>query len=319
MSRILLYVTAAVHLVVPLFLAAWLALSGPDNRIYLLAKIALVVPFFGMLWTAGAGWHIFGTAFRYLVGAGVLAGLVASVRWWPGLPWWSGGWWPTGVLTGLWLILAVFFAVNWTTLLEGTRPPEAEQVDLAFPLTDGDYYAVWGGSHPATNRHLKVLEGDDEQYRGQAYAHDIVELNWLGARAKGLQPTDPAAYEIFGARVVAPCAGTVVRAVDERPDVEAPTPDEESPPEGNHVFLACDDTRVLLAHLQQGSLAVDQGDEVEVGDPVGRVGNSGNTTEPHLHVHAQRPVDGDAWMAGQPLVVTFEGEFFEKGSTFSPP
>ena len=96
---------------------------------------------------------------------------------------------------------------------------------------------------------MKVLDNED-LHPGQAYAHDIVELNWVGARADGLQPTDPSAYEIFGARVVAPCAGTVARAVDDLPDVDATTPDEDSPPEGNHILLDCGDYQVLLAHLQ---------------------------------------------------------------------
>lgn len=219
-------------------------------------------------------------------------------------------------LAGLWLLVGIFFAVNWATLIGGVQPPEAEQVDLAFPLTDGDYYVVWGGSHPTTNRHLGVLD-DESAYRGQAYAHDIVELNWFGARAEGLQPTDPSDYEIFGARVVAPCAGTVARAVDERPDVDAPTPDEDSPPEGNHILLDCGDYQVLLAHLQQDSLQVAEGAELEVGDPVGLIGNSGNTTEPHLHVHAQRPADGGDWMAGEPLTINFDGEFLPKGTVVS--
>jgi hypothetical protein len=309
-------VSGAIHVVVPLALAAWVAFRGPDSRLYLLAKIALTIPFFGMLWTGGSGWQIIGTFFRPLVGVGVLAGVLASFRWWSELPWWTGGWWPTGVLAGIWLLLGVFFAVNWATLVGGLQPPDAEQVDLAFPLTDGDYYVVWGGSHPATNRHMKVLDKKPD-YRGQAYAYDIVELNGFGARANGLQPTDPSAYEIFGARVVAPCAGKVVRAIDDRPDVDAPTPDEDSPPEGNHVLLECGDHQVLLAHLQHDSLRVAEGDQLEVGDPVGLIGNSGNTTEPHLHVHAQRPADGEDWIAGDPLAITFGGEFVPKGTVVS--
>jgi murein DD-endopeptidase MepM/ murein hydrolase activator NlpD len=50
---------------------------------------------------------------------------------------------------------------------------------------------------------------------------------------------------------------------------------------------------VLLAHLQHGSVAVATGDPVTVGDPIGRVGNSGNTTEPHLHIHAFDPRTGE--------------------------
>lgn len=74
---------------------------------------------------------------------------------------------------------------------------------------------------------------------------------------------------------------------------------------------------MLLAHLQQDSLQVAEGDELQVGDPVGLIGNSGNTTEPHLHIHAQRPAEGDDWMAGAPLAITFDGTFRPKGSIVS--
>ena len=315
MSLLFPILTAILHIAVPLALAAWVGVKVPDSRLYLLAKLLLVVSYIGVLWTAGAGWHIFGTAFRPLIGLATLAAVVSSFRWWPELPWWSGDLWPTGVLFGLWLLLGGFFAAGLYTLVDGLQPPDVETVDMQLPLADGDYYVVWGGSSPAANRHVKILDKNLD-YRGQAYAYDLVELNWLGARASGLAPTDPAAYRIFGAELHAPCAGEVLRAVGDREDVDPPTPDD-GPPAGNHVLLQCGDVQVLLAHLQQGSLEVDEGDTVEVGDPLGLVGNSGNTTEPHLHIHAQRPPEDGPWMSGDPLAITFDGEFTPKGTTIS--
>ena len=48
-----------------------------------------------------------------------------------------------------------------------------------------------------------------------------------------------------------------------------------------------DDRFVVLAHLQQGSATVRVGDEVQSGDPLAAVGNSGHTNEPHLHMQVQ--------------------------------
>jgi murein DD-endopeptidase MepM/ murein hydrolase activator NlpD len=48
---------------------------------------------------------------------------------------------------------------------------------------------------------------------------------------------------------------------------------------------------VLLAHLQQRSIAVHAGDRVRCGDVVGNCGNSGNTTAPHLHMQVQDKAD----------------------------
>ena len=86
------------------------------------------------------------------------------------------------------------------------------------------------------------------------------------------------------------------------PDLTPPHSDPAHPV-GNHVALACDghDAIVYLAHMQEGSVLVQTGDEVQTGQPLGKVGNSGNTSEPHLHIHAE--LDGK----GVPL--TFDGRF----------
>jgi murein DD-endopeptidase MepM/ murein hydrolase activator NlpD len=51
----------------------------------------------------------------------------------------------------------------------------------------------------------------------------------------------------------------------------------------------------------QKSVSVAPGDRLAPGDPIARVGNSGNTTEPHLHVHAFDQGTGE----GVPM--TFDG------------
>lgn len=74
---------------------------------------------------------------------------------------------------------------------------------------------------------------------------------------------------------------------------------------GNHVVIRADDgVCVLMAHLQQGSLEVSEGDRVETGQIVARCGNSGNSTEPHVHLQAMdRP---STWVAAG-LPIRFEG------------
>lgn len=55
------------------------------------------------------------------------------------------------------------------------------------------------------------------------------------------------------------------------------------------LILVCDGIEVELAHLLRGSIVVQAGDRLDIGDRIGRVGNSGDTTEPHLHIHAVEP------------------------------
>jgi murein DD-endopeptidase MepM/ murein hydrolase activator NlpD len=73
--------------------------------------------------------------------------------------------------------------------------------------------------------------------------------------------------------------------VDGLPDLPPPERDRENPA-GNHVVISCMNVELLMAHMENGSVAVEAGERVETGQLVGRVGNSGNTTEPHLHIHA---------------------------------
>lgn len=94
-------------------------------------------------------------------------------------------------------------------------------------------------------------------------------------------------YEIFGDTVHSPCAGTV-RAVRTSVPDHAPGDADTERPEGNYIVVKCDAVEILMAHLKQGSISVSTGDAVSLGQPLGQVGNSGNTLEPHLHIGARK-------------------------------
>ncbi|NLF75825.1 MAG: M23 family metallopeptidase, partial [Chloroflexi bacterium] len=71
---------------------------------------------------------------------------------------------------------------------------------------------------------------------------------------------------------------------DVKPQIET----DGEHPAGNHVVIeVAEDAYLYIAHLQRGSLLVAEGDRVAAGQEIGRVGNSGNTTEPHIHIHLQ--------------------------------
>jgi hypothetical protein len=53
---------------------------------------------------------------------------------------------------------------------------------------------------------------------------------------------------------------------------------------GNHIMIRADDIFVLLCHLMQGSSTVEKNDFVRVGQQIAKVGNSGSSIQPHLHI-----------------------------------
>ncbi|MFP6627834.1 MAG: M23 family metallopeptidase [Myxococcota bacterium] len=195
-----------------------------------------------------------------------------------------------------------------------TAPYVGEPVALRFPLAQeggrgGGWYVGQGGRSALVNAHANAP--------AQAYALDIHGLNALGMRAKGILPAELGAYAIYVRPVYAPCAGELLSVAD---GIEERSPPDSSPgpPVGNHVSIACQGATVLLAHLQPGSVLVEAGQRVEVGEPIGVVGNSGNTTEPHLHIHA---VDGrvvdlqELIIDGTPRPLLFDGGFLHKHSS----
>jgi hypothetical protein len=209
----------------------------------------------------------------------------------------------------LYLAFAVAFVAIGLYGWAGRAAPAADAVALEFPLRDGRFYVASGGANRAVNYHFDA----PARYRGQSLGLDIVAFDHLGQRAAGITPKDPGDYTIFGMPVYAPCDGTVKRAVDGLPDRVPPDADREHPA-GNHVVLACGDAEVVLAHLRDGSVEVKEGAEIRRGQRIAAVGNSGNTSEPHLHIHAQRAGgDGDPLLDREPLAMTFNGRTLARG------
>lgn len=199
------------------------------------------------------------------------------------------------------LAFAIFLAASMRGYFYAEEP-----VYLDFPLEDGWYYVGQGGNSPLINYH--------NTYRPQQYALDIVALDAWGRRATGLYPSELSRYVIFGKTVVSPCDGTVTAAVDDLPDLRPPETDEENLA-GNMIVIECRGVNIVLAHLQRGSVTVRVGDRVSSGQRIGKVGNSGNTTEPHLHIHAVR-ADIPSAIEGQGVPIVFEETFPVRNSMF---
>jgi hypothetical protein len=157
-----------------------------------------------------------------------------------------------------------------------------DRVLLAFPL-DGDWSVGQGGASVLTNAHVSNAD--------ERYALDLVKIGPDGKCFNGdgqhlqdhLSWTQP---------VRAPLSGTVIEAFDTYPDNEPGQVDDRDS-RGNHVLIrSVAGDIVLLAHLKMHSVLVAEGDTVTEGQLIAEVGNSGNTSRPHLHLDASRATHG---------------------------
>lgn len=147
---------------------------------------------------------------------------------------------------------------------------------LQLPF-EGEWQVFWGGRTIEENYHAADP--------AQRFAVDVV-IRKLGLSFAG-NPMKLASYHCWDQPILAPGVATVVAAVDGLPDQEIGASDPANPA-GNHVVLDFGGGEYgFLAHLREGSVEVDKGEMVVAGQMVGRCGNSGNSSEPHLHFHLQ--------------------------------
>lgn len=108
-----------------------------------------------------------------------------------------------------------------------------------------------------------------------------------GGRSHKGDPSSLDNYYCWGRPILSPANGIVMRVVDGLPDQAIGTTDPRNPA-GNHVVIDFGNREYgFLAHMQRDSIRVAKGDRVAAGDEIGLCGNSGNTSEPHLHFHLQ--------------------------------
>ncbi|MEO3742753.1 M23 family metallopeptidase [Plantactinospora sp. B5E13] len=208
---------------------------------------------------------------------------------------WLWGWVPIGLA-----IILRFVTGRLLTPSEAAGP--ARPVEVLAPVA---------GRWSALNSPADKVPSHGVRAYGQAYAIDVVaeptedsrpSFGWwpLMRRNRDFPAFDSPLYAV----------ATVVRAVDRNRDhlsrnswpallyliVEASLRDLVGPGQvlGNHLVLDLGDgVFAAYAHLRRGSLLVRAGDRVVAGQPVARCGNSGNSTEPHVHFQLMDAPDLD--------------------------
>ncbi|NVO58353.1 M23 family metallopeptidase [Rhodobacteraceae bacterium B1Z28] len=290
----------------PLLFAIDLTLRRPRNWADWLLRSALLLSLSTFLFLGGVVWLDIGLPWRWILIVLAVAATIWSCpirrsaetqyvpnRW--------GGW----ISLMAFALPTALFLTNLLKILTAGSVP-ADAVNLALPLS-GDRIAVMqGGQSIILNHHFTTPS--------QKYATDLVALWPDGQRAKTVSSSNPEDYAIFGMPVIAPCEGDVLATRDDLPETPIGGANLQAPA-GNFVLLSCDGITVLLAHLQPGSLSVDAGTGVGTGQELGLVGNSGNSTEPHLHVHAVEGQVDDinaAISTATAVPITFDGLFLTR-------
>lgn len=147
---------------------------------------------------------------------------------------------------------------------------------LRLPF-QGDWTVVWGGRTVEQNYHAMAKD--------QRFAYDMVIVK-DGASHTG-DGSENEQYHAYGQPLLAPGDGTVVAVVDGVPD-NVPGKMNPAKPAGNHVVIDHGNEEFsLVAHFKPGTLRVKVGQAVKAGDLLGLCGNSGNSSEAHLHHHLQ--------------------------------
>lgn len=178
------------------------------------------------------------------------------------------------------------------------------KTEFQFPIK-GEWFVFWGGNDVLANYHYA--------HETQRYALDIIRTQ--DASSYQGEGTDNEDYYAFGEPLYAAADGKVVEVKNDIPDNTPGVMNAEAP-EGNVVVIDHGNgEHSITAHIKKGSVAVKKGDNVTQGDLIGHLGNSGNSSEAHLHFQVS---DGPDIFTSRSLQIRWadQSQKLKRGNTF---
>lgn len=196
----------------------------------------------------------------------------------------------------IWMILGNLYA----KISYGSKLPSKDnydcKVDYILPFT-GKWTVFNGGADKALSHSWDIIP--------QRYAYDFIIMDDEGKSFRG-DSKNLQSYYCYGEDVIAPADGIVVKVSNKHRDSRVT---------GTKVFCDTWDIRgnfivikhaekefSVVAHLIPGSIPQQVGDKVKQGEVIGKCGNSGNTSEPHIHFQLQ---SGKSFFASAGLPISF--------------
>ncbi|CCF84523.1 M23 family metallopeptidase [Nitrolancea hollandica] len=201
---------------------------------------------------------------------------------------------PRSLLHHLYLLGAAGPAAKTATPMDYTAAPlplDRLRTPVIGPPLKGDgWVAINGCCAPELVHRGSVQTVNGSLFDAQRFAIDWMRLDAQGRFVHG-DASDVRNYTDYGADVIAVADGTVIDTLNTLDDqVPGKLPDPNSitlqTVDGNHVVLDLGGGfYAFYAHMRKGSVTVKPGDKVKRGQVIGKLGNSGNTSAPHLHFH----------------------------------
>jgi len=194
-------------------------------------------------------------------------------------------------------------------------------VAIIAPLKGDGWFAANGPGNASGHRRAMIpLAGST--HIAQRFAIDWVQLRDVGGTFTG-DRLDNKNYRCYGTDVIAVADATVATVKDGIPQ-NVPGLNSRAVPitietiGGNHVILDLGGGYfAFYAHLQPGQIRVKPGDRVKRGQVVAALGNSGNSTEPHLHFHV---MNANSPLASEGLPYALDFDYTGQGvMTGKPP
>jgi hypothetical protein len=180
-------------------------------------------------------------------------------------------------------------------------------VEILFPFQNGTYLVTDGGNSKISRlmnyHYYSPTHRKNRTNLSMLYATDIVKM---GVGQLKFLPRTNEEYPVFNEPVYSPIDGIVVKALNCLAD-NVPFSGDYPYNTGNTVVIQKDDHYLLLGHLKQGSIVVQEGDCVRAGDLIGSAGNSGWTERPHLHMQLIESETSNYWF-GKGICIRFQNK-----------
>ncbi|HWR72463.1 MAG TPA: M23 family metallopeptidase [Nitrospirota bacterium] len=136
-----------------------------------------------------------------------------------------------------------------------------------------------------------------EAFFPERFAINSIQVDSQGNSSNPADSPNKEDYYAWGKDVLSAGAGTVVDVVNDLPDLNMGDFDQSNPAGNYAVIQHAPNLFSLYGHMMNNSPAVSVGYPVAAGRVIGRVGNSGNTSEPHLHFQYMDSWQGSNFMA----------------------